>query len=87
MIGVSEYCIYCFWYGGYIVLFFVLVIIKFEKKNEVDKVWLNGSLRLKLVNYEVYLFLENYNFKILILYNIFGIYICIICKYYVSIKN
>lgn len=80
MIRVSE------WYGGYIVLFFVLVIIKFEKKNEVDKVWLSGSLRLKLVNYEVYLFFKNYKFKILILYKIFGIYICIICKYYVSIR-
>lgn len=54
MIRVSEYCIYCFWYGGYIVLFFMLVIIKFEKKNEVDKVWLNGSLRLRLVVKYIY---------------------------------
>lgn len=49
--------IYCFWYGGYIVLFFMLVIIKFEKKNEVDKVWLNGSLRLKLVVKYIYFIL------------------------------
>lgn len=75
------------WHGGYTVSLFVSATIKSEKKNEVDKVWSNGSSRLKSVNYEAYLPPENYKFKILILYKISGTYTCTTCKYYVSIRT
>lgn len=87
MTRVSEYRIYCFWHGGYTVSLFMSMTIKSEKKNEVDKVWSNGSSRLKSVNYEAYLPPENYKFKILILYKIPGTYTCTTCKYYVSIRT
>lgn len=81
MTRVSEYRIYCFWHSGYTVSLFMSVTIKSEKKNEVDKVWSNGSSRLRSVVKHIY------PQKIITLYKIPGTYTCTTCKYYVSIRT